>query len=613
MGENGQPTLIDRLAEHAALTPQKTSYVFLAGDGHAQEISYRELKQRVDAVAASLADRFACGDRMMLLLPSGLDFIIAFLASAAAGLIAVPAYPPRRNRSGDRLRAMLADAAPAAVFGDYQNGAVTDLVRGPAAETPVLRLNDLEAQGSWASVPPTARRCRAAFLQYTSGSTGRPRGVIVTHANLMFNARQMQRNFGYTTHSLGVNWLPLFHDMGLVGCVLQPLYVGFTSVLLSPMSFIVEPARWLRAVTEFRATTIGGPNFAYDLCTKSVTAEQKQGLDLSSLQVVYNGSEPVRHQTIEQFTAAFGECGFRREAFFPCYGLAESTLFVSGGPAGSGPRLIWTRGDALERHQWQPVAPASPHARCLVSSGQIAEGTEVVIVDPHTGTICPKGTIGEVWIASDSVADGYWNNAADTQATFGARLSNTRAPRRYLRTGDTGLIDSGDLFIIGRIKDVIIVRGRKIYPQDVEELVEGVLGRVYANYVAVFGVETDDGEALAVVVEADRLLSRALQQSSQAGDPSGDPSASGEAVARCIGAIRETVSETFDVALHSLYFLRIGAFPRTSSGKVRRKACKELVANRSPEIVLQRHFGSAPNCPPIRNVPPHRAVIPEAI
>jgi acyl-CoA synthetase (AMP-forming)/AMP-acid ligase II len=408
----------------------------------------------------------------------------------------------------------------------------------------------------------------------------------------MFNARQLQVSFGHTSRSLVVSWLPLFHDMGLVGSVMQSLYVGFTTVMLSPVSFVHKPVRWLQAATEFRATTIGGPNFAYDLCVKNVTAEEKQKLDLSSLEVAFNGSEPVRATTIERFVEAFGSCGFKREAYFPCYGLAESTLFVSGGPARSGPRTVWTCGRALERHQVRRVPQSSPDARCLVSSGQIAIGTDVIIVDPKTKCICPPDTIGEIWTASGSVADGYWNNAGDTTATFEGILADGSDTRFYLRTGDTGFIDDGELFVIGRIKDVIIVRGRKVYPQDVEALVEGVMGRVHANYVAAFGVDSENGETLAVAVEADRSLSRALrmQRPKRSEDASSQP-LHGDEVERLVRDIREVVSEVADVALHSLYFMKLGAFPRTSSGKVRRRACKSAVAANAPEVLFERHFG----------------------
>jgi acyl-CoA synthetase (AMP-forming)/AMP-acid ligase II len=584
----GKATLIDRLAEHAAIFPNKASYVFLPDNANAQVISFRDLEQRVQAVAASLMNRFDHGERVMIFLPTGLDFVVAFLACLTAGLIAVPAYPPRRKRSDERLRAILADAEPAMAVGDQDNGALQELVRGQIRSMTVSSVSELENDGSTVSGTRTPRRNRVAFLQYTSGSTAQPRGVIVTHANLMFNARQLQVSFGHTPDSLVVSWLPLFHDMGLVGCVLQSLYVGFTSVLLSPVSFILAPARWLQAASDFRATTIGGPNFAYDLCVKNISAEQKQRLDLTSLQVAFNGSEPVRPQTIERFITAFSSCGFSPQAFFPCYGLAESTLFVSGGPAGSGPRTMWTCGHSLEHHRIRHTPETNREAHSLAGSGQVAEGTRVDIVDPQTRCICPQDTVGEIWIASESVADGYWNRVSETATTFGAVLADRLDGRRYLRTGDTGIIDGGQLFIVGRIKDVIIVRGRKIYPQDVEALIEGLLGRVHANYVAAFGVESDDGEGLAVLIEADRKLNRLLQR--EGAVVSLQPASSDEVIG-LVGAIREAVSEAFDIALSALYFVKLGSFPRTSSGKVQRTACKAAVATTAPEIIFNWSLG----------------------
>jgi acyl-CoA synthetase (AMP-forming)/AMP-acid ligase II len=586
----GERTLIDRLQEHAASVPKKSSYVFLADNASAQAISFYDLKQRVDEVAASFTDRFAPGERIMLLLPTGLDFIVSFLASLAAGLIAVPAYVPRKNRSDERLQAILSDATPAAVVSRPENSHLAELMRDWSPRIAVLSLADIEAHGSLATSSSRKRSNRVAFLQYTSGSTGRPRGVIVTHDNLIFNSLQLQQSFGHTPHSLVVSWLPLFHDMGLIGCVLQSLYVGFTSVFLSPVSFVAKPARWLQAASDFRATTIGGPNFAYDLCVKNVTPEEKRTLNLDSVQVAFNGSEPVRHQTIERFVAAFRDCGFKREAFLPCYGLAESTLFISGGPAGSGPREMWTCGRALERHEIRRVEQPSPDARCLVSSGQIADGTDVLIVDPQTRRICPPDVVGEIWIGAHSVADGYWHKTRDTQSTFHGVLADSSNTGRYLRTGDTGIIDNGELFIIGRIKDVIIVRGRKIYPQDVEVLVEGVLGRTFANYVAAFGVDADEGEGLAVVVEADRRLSRVLRQHCNGSNEIDSESLYHNEVKALIAAIREAISAALDVALHSLYIVKLGAFPRTSSGKVRRNACKAAAVAGVPEVVFEWHL-----------------------
>lgn len=601
-------TLIDRLAEHAVLSPTKASYVFLTDNAAAEEIGFRDLRARVAVIAAALADRFAPGERVLLLLPTGLEFIVAFLASLEAGLIAVPGYPPRQRRSSERLRAMLSDAAPAvALVSDKDNAAVAELVRDREPGLAVLSLDDLKAVGSTVSRVSPTRRNRIAFLQYTSGSTGRPRGVVVTQTNLMRNSRQMQRQFDHTPQSLVVSWLPIFHDMGLVGCVLQSLSIGFTSVLLSPVSFVLEPARWLRAATDFRATIIGGPNFAYDLCTKNITAEQKRDLELSSLQVAFNGSEPVRLRTMEGFTAAFSGCGFNRKAFFPCYGLAESTLFVSGGPVGSGVRTLPTCSRELERHRIVHVSDSAPSVRSLVSSGRIADGTDVVIVDPRRKRMCKRDTVGEIWIASESVADGYWNNCDATEKSFGGVLADDLTARRYLRTGDTGIIDDGELFIIGRIKDVIILRGRKIYPQDVEAVVEGVLGRVQANYVAAFSADSSAGETLSVVIEADRKVTQMLrfEHPGRPNVPENDsPDISRhQSVGVLIGTIREAVSRALDVAVQSVYFMRIGTFPRTSSGKVRRRACKAAVTNEVPDVIFEWHFAAGGVSQPHKMLP----------
>ena len=461
-------------------------------------------------LAAQFSEHASPGDRALLLYPPGLAFIEAFLACLAAGIIAIPAYPPRANRKAERQWSIIEDASPSLILTSSQVAPKNRLQIPPGAHSSYLVTDELTIGGDPDWRPPTLGPSTVAFLQYTSGSTGAPRGVMITHGNIAANEQQVEASFCHTQDSVMVSWLPLFHDMGLIGGVLQPLYVGFPAVLMSPVTFLREPVEWLRAISQYRGTTSGAPNFAYDHCVKYITEEQKKGLDLSSWQIAYNGAEPVRGETLDRFTEAFAGCGFRRQAFFPCYGLAEATLIVSGGPPSRTPTRVYVRGSALEANRLVEVQADDPDARQLVSSGRTAGETRVLIVDPETGTECPPDKVGEIWLASDSVALGYWNRPEETQETFRARLATT-GEGPFLRTGDAGFVRDGELVITGRLKDLIIIRGRNLYPQDIEAAVEQAVDFVRANSCAAVRIHADSEEKLAIVVEADRRLVQTAQ------------------------------------------------------------------------------------------------------
>ncbi|MGH9362673.1 MAG: fatty acyl-AMP ligase, partial [Thermoanaerobaculia bacterium] len=326
---------------------------------------------------------------------------------------------------------------------------------------------------------------------------------MVTHGNLLHNEAMIAAAFGQSASSVIVGWLPLYHDMGLIGNVLQPLFVGATCILMSPTDFLQQPWRWLDAISRYRASTSGGPNFAYELCVQKIGAEQRAGLDLSSWEVAFNGAEPVRHDTMERFARAFSPCGFRREAFYPCYGLAEATLFVSGGGKGRAPLVMAVESPALERHQVAPAAPESPSGRALVGCGRPWMGQEVAIVDPESHRRCAPGQVGEIWVAGPSVAAGYWRQPEATEQDFRARLADT-GEGPFLRTGDLGFVHAGELFVAGRLKDLIILRGRNLYPQDIERTAEGSHPALRPGCGAAFSVDVEGEERLVVVQELDR-------------------------------------------------------------------------------------------------------------
>ncbi|HEV2856372.1 MAG TPA: AMP-binding protein, partial [Thermoanaerobaculia bacterium] len=545
--------------------PDRIAYRFLA-DGEVEEesLTYAELDRRARALGACLQEMGAEGERALLLYPPGLEFVTAFLGCLYGGVVAVPAYPPRSNRPDSRLQAIAEDARPRLAL---TTPALRDRAAGFAVQNPSL------AGVRWVATsevdPGIAERWRQgaalgpewpAFLQYTSGSTATPKGVVVRHGNLVHNEGLIQAAFGQSEDSVIVGWLPLYHDMGLIGNVLQPLYCGGTCVLMSPVAFLQQPVRWLRAIDRYRATTSGGPNFAYELCARKVGPEERRSLDLSSWQVAFNGAEPVRAETLERFAEAFAPCGFRREAFFPCYGLAEATLFVSG-TAGISAREL--DAEALERHLAEPARPGSS-PRHLVSCGPVSADQKVVIVDAESGVALPEGQVGEVWISGPSVAGGYWNRPEETERTFGARLAGGAdgGPERYLRTGDLGFLVEGSLFLTGRVKDLIILRGRNLYPQDIERTVERSHPALRPGCGAAFAVEVDGEERLVVVQEVERHAERRWSR---------EPGELREA----LEAVRRAVAEEHEAAPYAVVLVRIGTVPKTSSGKIRRGSCRE--------------------------------------
>jgi acyl-CoA synthetase (AMP-forming)/AMP-acid ligase II len=467
-------SLLGRLEQHLVNFPDQVAFRFLRDQGGPDVLTFAGLAARVRCLAHRLRDAAMPGERVMLLYPQGLEFICAFLACQAAGLIPVPAYPPRRNRKADRLTGIIAICTPALVL---TTAAVRPTISDSLCSALILTTDEWPTVDAPDWDRDLIRPDGIAFLQYTSGSTGAPKGVVVTHRNIAVNERQIEQSFGHMSWkredqvTTTVTWLPLFHDMGLIGNALNPLYVGFPSVILSPVSFLQEPVRLLQAIAEYRGTTTGAPNFAYDHCTRSITDEQKAGLDLSSLRVLYNGAEPIRAETLDRFAAAFRQCGFRPDATFPCYGLAEATLFLCGGPCLSCVRRMWVSAAELERGRITPLAAESTGSRCLVSSGKLAEGTEIVAVDTETRRPATPGTIGELWAKSESVAAGYWEDSVASDAVFSNHLADT-GEGPFLATGDLGFVVGRDVYVTGRVKDMIIIRGRNIYPHDVEAAVE---------------------------------------------------------------------------------------------------------------------------------------------
>lgn len=563
--------VLERLHSHAQDAPQRPAFTFVREDGRTDALTGAGLLARIDAHAARLAARAAPGERALLLYPPGLAFVTAFFACLRAGLVAVPAPLPRRAEGDARLRALLDDAAPLLALGPREvlAGLAPNLRQG------TLALVCLEEAGGAAPLPQVSG-ADLAFIQYTSGSTMAPRGVEVTHAGLAANVDMIESAFGFDRTSVMASWLPPFHDMGLVGSIVAPAALGFHSVLMAPATFLRHPQRWLEAIAHYRATCAGAPDFAWDLCARRAAAGDLAPLDLSRLEVAYNGAEPVRAATVRRLLQTFGPCGLRAEALFSCYGLAEHTLLAAGGPRGRAPRIVTVSKARLEAGQVREAVPDDPDARELVGCGPAAPGVELLVVDPDSRRPAGPGRVGEIWLASAAVARGYRGGLREQAPVFGVALEDGSGA--WLRSGDLGFLRDGELFVTGRLKDLVIVNGRNLYPQDIEALVEDVAGFLEPNRCAAFGVEEGGHERLAIVLEADRRLVRVARRA----HADGASIAQLDALAQ---RIRSAVASRFGTTVELLVLVRPGTVPRTSSGKVQRARCRLLAARGELEIV----------------------------
>ena len=553
-------SLVHLLETRAADRPKQLAYTFLR-DGEVEEahLSYGELARKARAVGAWLQERNLQNRHVLLLYPPSLEYIVAFWGCLYAGAVAVPAYPPRRNRHLDRLQTIAADAQAQIAL---TTSSIRERIQSSLTEAPALseltwgvteELNEQLAD-SWRT--PQLNHSSIAFLQYTSGSTSTPKGVMVTHGGLLHNEELIREAFHQSEHSVIVGWLPLYHDMGLIGNVLQPLYLGARCILMSPLAFLQQPSRWLRAISRYRGTTSGGPNFAYDLCSQKISEEERDLLDLSSWTVAFNGAEPVRAETLQRFVDFFEPCGFKREAFYPCYGLAEATLFVSGARVKPQPTIKSMQRTALERgFAVADQEPVEHDPVFLVGCGASQGEPQIVVANPATLASCAPGEVGEVWISGPSVAAGYWNRPEETANVFQAYLSESGAGP-YLRSGDLGFLQSDELFVTGRIKDLIIIRGRNLYPHDLERTVEKSHPSLRAGGGAAFSIDNGGEERLVIVHEIGRHVSSSYDE--------------------VIGAIRQSLAEEHEVQPHGVALVATGAVPKTSSGKTQRSACREM-------------------------------------
>lgn len=543
-------TLAELVAYRAGIQPDDRAYTFLEnGENEAASLTWRQLHERSGAIARFLRTRTQPGDRAILFYPPGLEFIVAFFGCIAAGVIAVPVQPPQgghaRSRE-ERLRAIVSDAGARLILTSRELPSrcrVDDPPVAPSGGHDWIVTDEIVDRDGDDARHPCADPNAIAFLQYTSGSTASPRGVMVSHSNLIHNLKAAFELGETGTGAVSVSWLPPTHDMGLIEGVLQPAFSGSPAYLMSPGAFLQRPVRWVRAISRYRATRSGGPNFAFDLAVDRVTAADREALDLGTWTAAYNGAEPVRVDTLDRFVAAYGPAGFRSDAFRTCYGLAESTLLVA------------TR-------KWR----AGSTSQGVVSCGNPPVGTRVAIVDPTTDRRCADGEIGEIRVAGPGVARGYWNQPDETSRTFESRVEGTDQP--WLRTGDLGFSIGGELHVTGRIKDLLIVRGVKHFPQDLERTVERTSPSVRPGAVVAVAVSASTrGDRIVLVAEID-----ARRVTSEGTWP-------------LITGIRQSVTDGHGIQLHGVALVRPGTVPKTPSGKLRRFLCRDAWLDGSLDVI----------------------------
>ncbi|MBZ9639646.1 fatty acyl-AMP ligase [Streptomyces sp. PSKA30] len=567
-------TLSDCLADAAAAQPDETAFTFVdySADmgGVACTLTWRQLEGRVRLVAAGLRHAGAVGERVAVVAPQSLDYIVAFLAAACAGCVAVPLFPPSLHGHQDKLAAVLQDAAPMfAVTTEGQRASVTEFCATRGGLSSGLRvvterqLREMTAHADEAGRPWHRPRPEdAAYLQYTSGSTRTPSGVEITHANVCANARQALEAYDIRTgRNCTVGWLPLYHDMGLVLAVAMPIVGHVPSVLMDPLAFIQQPVRWLRLLTRHPGALTAAPNFAYDYCIRRVQGEERAELSLGSVTAMVNGSEPVGARTLERFQAAFAPVGMARTVMRPSYGLAEATVFVSASPAGEEPTVTSFDRDALGLGVARVAEPADGVAVAeLVACGRPV-GQEIAIVDPVTSRLQEDGRVGEIWLRGPNIGRGYWGRPEQSEATFRATLHGddpSDPAHHWLRTGDLGMWHGKQLYVTGRLKDLVIIDGTNHYPHDIEETVQDAHPAIRPHHVAAFAVDTGDGERLITVAEHRPDVT--------------DPDGLIDEVAR---SVRAAVATGHGVRVHDFVLAPPGTVPHTTSGKVARTACRE--------------------------------------
>jgi acyl-CoA synthetase (AMP-forming)/AMP-acid ligase II len=553
-------SLVTLLAHRAASQPDDRAYLFLSDRGTEEAaLTFRELHDAAQALAARLTKIAKPGDRAILVFPPGLEFLVAFFGCLIARVIAVPMMVPRRQSARDSSAGIMANCEPVVALTSPAFAIRHDLQARFAGERIEWLSVDLRQNGDDAADRPQPEPDDIAFLQYTSGSTSEPKGVAVSHANLLANLEMIRISLGNTRQSTYVNWVPLYHDMGLILNALEALYVGALCVLMAPNAFMQRPLNWLRAIHHYRAEVACGPNFGFDLCVSRYRADQMQDVDLSSWKVALNGAEPVHAETIKRFSETFAVHGFDAAAAFPAYGMAEATLLIAGGRRGAGHLTRPVSRSVLQAHAVRAPVDDTDIQK-LVGCGRALAGERIAIVDPNRCVRLAPDQVGEIWVSGPNVARAYWRNAEASKTDLNAQIAGEDDAANWLRTGDLGFLDkASELFITGRIKDLVIIRGINHYPQDIEHTVQALHPALRQNCGAAFSVPDDGGEeTLVVVQEIERTERNKI-----------DP-------VEMTGLIREGITDQHELFAHHIVLIRQGSLPKTTSGKIQRSLTRRL-------------------------------------
>ncbi len=547
-------SLVEIISKRANAQPDDVVYKYL-GDGinETESFTFKEIDRVARSIAEALSKKLSKGDRVLLLFPQGLQYVAALYGCFYGGFIAIPAYPPRRNRKMDRINSIIEDSGAAAglvtedVFKTIErNFAEDELLKG-------MEWFEYEKISTNTNPPALSNLPKpedVAFIQYTSGSTGNPKGVMITHKNIVYNSDFIRRSFGFDRHTVGMNWLPIFHDMGLVGGIFQAAFLGLINIGMPPVAFLKNPLNWLKAIDKYKATTGGGPNFSFDYCVQKIKPEEVEGLDLSSIKNFYCGGEPVRKKTFEEFPKAFKGAKVRTNQMFAVYGMAETTLIVTGKDPATEPTFVRVDQEALSKNKLIFVSDSDKGIN-LVSNGRVWMDTKVAIVNPETFVEVDENSIGEVWISGPTVAKGYWNKPEENKRTFNAYLSNGQGP--WLRSGDLGFMYQDELYITGRLKDLIIIRGVNYYPNDIEYSIQQSHEAFKPNSGAAFSIHKDGIEKLVIVQELERNYLRNTDFD------------------ELMAHIRKTIADEHELEVYSIALIRTGSIPLTSSGKIQRR------------------------------------------
>ena len=579
-GNEHLSSLTELLHNRADVHPALSAYEFVGRDGAIVRLNYAQLDEHARRISKLILGVARPGERALLMYKPGLEFVKAFFACIYAGVVAVPLSLPRRGRGSD-LGLIIKDAIPNLVLtttdlADFLIEEVRAYCDVPFVCTESIAIIDRSILLPHLEYSESSN---IAVIQYTSGSTATPKGVMLDHSNILSNARLIRNKLGLSTESTSISWLPHYHDMGLMLGIILPMYCVSSVTFMSPSLFVSRPELWLKMISEKRAVCAGGPNFAYDICVKTLRDYNLGGLDLSNWRIAYSGAEPIRKDTIDSFANKLEQYGFRRQAFVPCYGLAEATLMISGGRQKHGVQSIVVDHVGISSGRVIKRPDLFPMGRYFVSCGTVITDHEIQIVNPISHTPCDDDQVGEIWVTGGSIARGYWNRQEETESIFGARLRGS-GDVRYLKTGDLGFIHEGELYICGRLKDVIIINGLNHYPQDIELTAERSHSAIRANACVAFSIELEGTEGVVVVAESDR-------------------SAEFEVI---FNSLRRHISEVHGVQIYAALLIRKGTLPRTTSGKVRRGATRasfnsrklRVIAEwRSSDLSLPHHAGGA--------------------